>query len=130
EIEVFTSDGKKIELRCGKVKAVLVSLSPEDFPIIPEFPQSKSFELNRSVFREMIKKTSFAVSTDETRYILNGLFFGVGQSELKMVATDGRRLAYISKEGAEKNLNASVIIPTKAITELLRLLSLSADGKD
>ena len=130
EIELATSDGRKIELKCGKVKASLVSLSPEDFPIIPEFPQGKSFELNRADFREMIKKTSFAVSTDETRYVLNGIFFGVAAGELKMVSTDGRRLAFISKQGGEKNLNASVIIPTKAIAELQRLLSLSEDGKE
>ena len=131
EIEVSTSDGKRIELKCGKVRASLVSLSPEDFPAIPEFPQGKSFELDKASFREMIKKTSFAVSMDETRYVLNGIFFGASAGELKMVATDGRRLAYISRNGAEKALNSSVIIPTKAVGELLRLITLEGnEGED
>jgi len=131
EIEVSTNDGKRIELKCGKVRAVLMSLSPEDFPTIPEFPQGKSFELDKAGFREMVKKTSFAVSTDETRYVLNGIFFGANAGELKMVATDGRRLAYISKNGAEKTLNSSVIIPTKAVGELLRLIALEgSEGED
>lgn len=124
EIELSTTDGKKIELKCGKVKATLVALPSEDFPVIPEFPKSESFQLSRAIFREMIRKTSFAVSNDETRHVLNGIFFSVKGGELKMVATDGRRLALISKEGAEKKLDASAIIPSKAINELQRLLSL------
>src|SRR5581483_10482615 len=62
EIELSTTDGKKIELKCGKVRASLLALSPEDFPLIPEFPENKSFKLTRSVFREMIRKTSFGSS--------------------------------------------------------------------
>ena len=129
EIEISSADGKKVDLKCGKIRASLASLSPEDFPVIPEFPQQKSFELNRNIFRDMIKKTSFAVSTDETRYVLNGIFFGAGSGELKMVATDGRRLAFVSRESGEKAANASVIIPTKAITELQRLLQSWGEGE-
>lgn len=123
EIELTTNDGKKIELKCGKVKAALVSLPWEDFPLIPQFPEKQSFQIKKSVFQEMIKKTYFAVSTDETRYVLNGIFFLVQSGELKMVATDGRRLAFISKNSVEQTLNANVIIPSKATNELLRLLS-------
>lgn len=130
EIELSTSDGKKIELKCGKIRASFVALLPEDFPIIPEFPSTESFQLTKSVFREMIRKTSFAISTDETRHVLNGILFAVNGGELKMVATDGRRLAFISRNGAEKNLNASAIIPSKAISELSRLLSMSDDEKE
>lgn len=124
EIELTTTENKKIELKCGKVRASLVALPPEDFPVIPEFNKTGSFQLSKQVFREMIKKTSFAVSSDETRHVLNGIFFAVSSGELKMVATDGRRLAMISRNGAEKTLNSSAIIPSKAINELLRLLAL------
>lgn len=130
EIEVSTADGKKVELRCGKVRASLLALSPEDFPLIPEFPEAKSFKLTRSVFREMIRKTSFAISLDETRYVLNGIFFVIGSGEIRMVATDGRRLAYVSRNGADKSLNASVIIPSKAINELQRLLGQNEGGEE
>ncbi|OGR53716.1 MAG: DNA polymerase III subunit beta [Elusimicrobia bacterium RIFCSPLOWO2_02_FULL_39_32] len=123
EIELISNDGKRIELKCGKVKATLVSLPPEDFPLIPQFPEKQSFKIKKSIFQEMIKKTYFAVSTDETRYVLNGIFFIVQSGELKMVATDGRRLAFISKNSVEQTLNANVIIPSKATNELLRLLS-------
>ena len=92
EIELATADGRKIELKCGKVKASLVSLPPEDFPIIPEFPQGKSFELNRADFREMIKKTAFAVSTDETRYVLNGIFFGVAAGSRSSPSRAGKKI--------------------------------------
>lgn len=122
-IEIATKDGRRVELRCGKVKASLVSLPPEDFPLIPVFPDGKSFKLERTVFQEMLKKTCFAVSNDETRYVLNGILFLLSGGELRMVATDGRRLAYITRNGAQKDLSASVIIPSKAIAEILRLLS-------
>ena len=130
EIEISSTDGKRIEIKSGKIRAQLNGLSCDDFPIIPEFSEKKSFKLNKSVIRDMIRKTSFATSTDETRYVLNGIYFVISGGEIKMVATDGRRLAYISKEGAEKSLASNVIIPSKAISELLRLLSLSDDGKE
>lgn len=130
EIQLVTQENKRTELKCGKVRATLVTLSPEDFPFIPEFPKTGSFSLNKSGFREMIRKTSFAVSTDETRHVLNGIFFAVKDGELRTVATDGRRLAFISCAGAEKSPNVSVIIPSKAINELLRLLSLSEDDHE
>ena len=130
EIEISTGEGKRVELKCGKIKASLLSLSPEDFPVIPAFPENKSFKLKKSTFQEMIKKTYFAVSFDETRYILNGIYFVVGQGELKMVATDGRRLAFISRNGADESLTASVIIPSKAIGELLRLLPSENNEKE
>ena len=125
EIELSSGDGKRIDLKCGKVRATLHALPPEDFPTIPQFPDSEFFQLNKSVFRDMVRKTSFAISTDETRHVLNGILFAVNDGELRMVATDGRRLALISRDGAEKKSAARVIIPSKAINELLRLLALS-----
>ncbi len=122
-IELNTSDGRRVELKCGKVKATIISLPPEDFPVIPDFPEDKSFKLKKSFFQDMVRKTHFAISMDETRYVLNGIYFSAQAGELKMVATDGRRLAYVWKNGFEKNLNASVIIPSKAVGELIRLLS-------
>lgn len=130
DIELKTSDGRKIELKCGKVKATLLALPSEDFPVIPEFSKTGAFELNQTVLREMIRKTSFAVSTDETRHVLNGIYFAVNSGEIKMVSTDGRRLALISRNGAEKSSAASAIIPSKAIAELQRLLSLAGDGEN
>lgn len=130
EITLTCKDGKKVEIKCGKIKATLNSLSPDDFPVIPEFPEKKAFQLDKSIFKEMIRKTCFATSTDETRYILNGIYFMVNNNELKMVATDGRRLAYVSKDNAQKDLSANVIIPSKAINELLRLISLNENEKD
>ncbi len=130
EIELSTNDGKKVEFKCGKIKATLVSLPPEDFPTIPEFPSGKCLELDKTIFREMLKKTSFAASTDETRYVLNGIFFGSAGGEMKTVATDGRRLAFVSRPGAENALTANVIIPSKAINELMRLLGQDENSKN
>jgi DNA polymerase-3 subunit beta len=71
---------------------------------------------------EMIRKTSFSASTDETRYILNGVYFMLDKGTARMVATDGRRLAFMARPVAEKKVNVAVIIPSKAVREVERLL--------
>lgn len=131
EIELVTTNGKRVEFKCGKVRAVLPGLSPENFPIIPEFQKTGSFQLGKNLFRDMIRKTSFAVSLDETRRALNGVFFEASVNYIKMVATDGRRVSLISCDNSRENINTNAIIPSRAIGELSRLLSLSEEmGED
>ena len=71
----------------------------------------------------MLKKTIFAVSKDSQRYVLNGVYFTVEDGIIKAVSTDGRRLSYISMEGVGKEIKGKVIIPTKAVLDILRLVS-------
>jgi DNA polymerase-3 subunit beta len=72
----------------------------------------------------MIRKTLFAVSTDETRYVLNGVFFQQEGSKCRMVSTDGHRLAYIQKKlEGKSDEKSSMIIPTKALNEVAKILS-------
>jgi DNA polymerase-3 subunit beta len=76
----------------------------------------------------MMRKTSFAVSTDESRYVLNGIFISLKDHKMTMVATDGRRLALVDEEVdiAEKS-SGEFIVPAKAVTELNRLLQDKGD---
>lgn len=126
EIEIVSKEDKRVELKCGKVKASLAALSPKDFPAIPEFPKSGTFKIEKSLLREMIRKTSFAISTDETRHVLNGVLFSMSEGKARMVATDGRRLAFILRQGMEK-VQAQVILPARAVSEIARLLYLEED---
>lgn len=123
EIKITTDEGTKMEIRCGKAKCVLLGLPKEDFPVLPEFPEDNAITLDAKTLLEMIKKTSFSVSTDETRYILNGIYFILDKGVAKMVATDGRRLAFVSRPVSDKKTAVSVIIPSKAIREVERLLA-------
>src|SRR3954464_3425285 len=126
EIEINASESSRIEIKCGKTRCVLLGLPKEEFPVFPEFQEDRSISIEVKALREMIKKTQFAVSTDETRYILNGIYFILDKGIAKMVATDGRRLSYIARPVNEKTVSISAIIPSKALIEVERLLS--SDG--
>jgi DNA polymerase III subunit beta len=123
EIKINAEDASKMEIRCGKAKCVLLGLPKEDFPVLPEFHEDHAIEIESKTLSDMIKKTSFSVSTDETRYILNGIFFSLDKGTARMVATDGRRLAYVARPISDKKTGVSVIIPSKAIREIDRLLT-------
>jgi DNA polymerase III subunit beta len=107
---------------------VLLGLPKEEVPVFPEFQEDRAISIEVKALQEMIKKTHFAVSTDETRYILNGIYFILDKGIAKMVATDGRRLCYIARPVKEKNVSISAIIPSKALVEVERLF-LSAGDK-
>jgi DNA polymerase-3 subunit beta len=126
EIEINASESSRIEIKCGKTRCVLLGLPKEEFPVFPEFQDDRAISIEVKALQEMIRKTHFAVSTDETRYILNGIYFILEKGIAKMVATDGRRLSYIARPVNEKTVSVSAIIPSKALVEVDRLLS--SDG--
>ncbi len=130
EIKIATEEGTRMEVKSGKTRCVLLGLPKEDFPVLPEFPEENSVVMEAKVLLEMIRKTSFAASTDETRYILNGVYFILDKGTARMVATDGRRLAFMSRPVQEKKTNVAVIIPSKAIREVERLLMTEGLGAD
>jgi DNA polymerase III subunit beta len=99
-------------------------LAAEEFPPLPAFAEKKRIVVPQEKLRSMLRKTSFAISTDETRFVLNGIFFSLRDHKLTMVATDGRRLALVDEEvDIPAESDGEFIVPTKAINELNRLLS-------
>jgi DNA polymerase-3 subunit beta len=99
----------------------LKSIASDKFPEFPVVNKNNLFVLPIKDFKEMIQQTVFAVSDDETRYFMNGVFFENQGGKLSMVATDGRRLAYICKEaGSEIAEFEGVIIPPKILTVLMK----------
>lgn len=124
EINVKLDDDGRCRVMCGKSKFSLSTITAEEFPAFPEYDESKLIPLDSEMLMEMIRKTSYAISQDETRLTLNGAYFEVGPSKVRMVATDGHRLAFIEREGAFKVTEAvKAIIARKAVQELYRLLS-------
>jgi DNA polymerase-3 subunit beta len=113
----FDQNENKINIKTSvkKVKFQLKSMASEKFP---EFPVAEAdyFEIPIKDFKEMVNQTVFAVSDDETRYFMNGVYLEKSEDKITMVATDGRRLAYISKS-AGNNINdfSGVIIPPKIL---------------
>jgi DNA polymerase-3 subunit beta len=122
-IEIKSDDNNQINVRCGKSHFVLMGLPKSDYPVLPAFPEEKNFKIGKDSFKTMLRRTAFAASSDETRYVLNGVCLIADGGVLKLVATDGRRLAYIAREGIDKKLQHKAIIPSKAVNEVQRILS-------
>lgn len=116
-----------LEINCGKSRFKLVGMDASEFPALPKKTDGNSFSLDVKTLLEMIRKVDFAMSTDETRYNLNGIFIETGAKEgknfLKLVATDGHRLS-LSERDIEKKvpLSRGVLFPRKGVSELKRLL--------
>lgn len=113
----------KVAIKCGRSRFVIHGTPKSEYPVIPEFNKGGSFKLPCADLRDMIRKTIFAASSDETRYVLNGVFWSASGGALEMVATDGRRLATVKKNAIAKDREFKVIIPTKILSELLHLLN-------
>jgi len=118
-----------IELISGKSVFKLVGQDADEFPQLPQIDDSASFKLTSDRFAQMIDHTIFAVSNDQTRYDLSGVFLEhtkqKGKSILRMVATDGHRLSMMDQEleaTKEVNFEKGVILPRKGLSELRRLL--------
>jgi len=120
EMEFEYNDNKvKIKTSVKKANFQLKSMASDKFP---EFPTSDTdyFEMPIKDFKEMASQTVFAVSDDETRFFMNGVFIEKTEGKLVMVATDGRRLAYISKDADNIKDFTGVIIPPKILNIILK----------
>jgi DNA polymerase-3 subunit beta len=118
----------RMTVKAGRSRFSLPTLPRDDFPVIVEGDLPTSFELPASTLAELIDRTRFAISTEETRYYLNGIFFHVTDDELRAAATDGHRLARFTitrPDGAEGM--PDVIVPRKCVAELRKLLEESLD---
>jgi DNA polymerase-3 subunit beta len=131
QVSLETAENR-MDIKAGRSRFKLPTLPRDDFPVIVEGDLPTTFELPAKTLAEMVDRTRFAISTEETRYYLNGIFLHVSDEDkpvLKAAATDGHRLARYTldrPEGAEGM--PDVIIPRKAVAELRKLLEESLDG--
>ena len=112
-----------LTIRCERAEFRLKGISKEEFPQMPTLEGGDSFSIPKKVLKDMILKTVFAVSTDQTRYSLAGVFFQI-KEDMQMVATDGHRLAIVKMPRTEivGELTKDAIIPRKALSEILKML--------
>ena len=128
EIEIETDDKNLSSIRSGSSFFKIHGLAADEFPPLPKFKDDKKVSLPQENIRGMIRKTSFAVSTDESRYVLNGIFISLKEGKMTFVATDGRRLALVDEEVDISEKSAGeFIVPAKAVNELNRLLQDKGD---
>ncbi|HEU4705513.1 MAG TPA: DNA polymerase III subunit beta [Sphingomicrobium sp.] len=122
QVELTAAEGK-MQVNSGRSRFNLSTLPRDDFPVIAEGDLPTRFELPAATLRQVIDKTRFAISTEETRYYLMGIFLHVADDQLKAAATDGHRLARVTvpkPDGADGM--PDVIIPRKCVAELRKLL--------
>ncbi len=122
QVEITAAEGK-MQVVAGRSRFNLSTLPRDDFPVIAEGDLPTRFELPAATLRQIIEKTRFAISTEETRYYLMGIFLHVVDEQLRAAATDGHRLARVTvarPDGAEGM--PDVIVPRKAVAELYRLV--------
>ena len=131
QVSLDSADNQMV-IKAGRSRFKLPTLPRDDFPVIVEGDLPTSFELPARTLAQMIDATRFAISTEETRYYLNGIFLHVSDDDgpvLKAAATDGHRLARFTiaqPDGADGM--PDVIIPRKAVAELRKLLEEALDG--
>jgi DNA polymerase-3 subunit beta len=128
----LTTNDNRLEVKAGRSNFKLPTLPRDDFPVIVEGDLPTSFELPARMLAELIDRTRFAISTEETRYYLNGIFLHVTDEDeplLKAAATDGHRLARFTLPRPEGAAGMpDVIVPRKAVGELRKLLEEAMDS--
>ncbi|NTS66091.1 DNA polymerase III subunit beta [Sphingomonas sp. HHU CXW] len=127
QVSLSAADGR-MAIVAGRARFSLGTLPRDDFPVIAEGELPTSFELPAETLKQIIDKTRFAISTEETRYYLNGIFLHLSDDVLKAAATDGHRLARVTVAKPEGSDGMpDVIVPRKCIAELRKLLD-EVDG--
>ncbi len=129
EVHVKRLENEWVEIRSGKSIFKIVGMDAREFPQFPSFDAKSLSTTAASILRGMIEKTIFAVSTDETRYALTGVFVEQADAgKVRMVATDGHRLAFDEQALGSVGLNKGVILPRKGLSELKKLLDAAEEG--
>lgn len=127
QVCVETDENDRATITAGSARFKLAGLSSSDFPELKEDGEAASYKLPQATLREMLRKTAYAASQDDTRRTLKGVLMSFNDGKLTMVATDGRRLALVENEMEfSKDAEKDIVLPAKAVQELQR--SLQSDG--
>lgn len=119
EITFESDDGQTAKVKSGGFSTKLNGLRAEEFPALPSFVDQHSYELPPQELFNMLRSVSYAKSSDENRYILNSVYFNFSEGKLTLVATDGKRMALVSRDmKIEQEDEGNVILPAKTVGEL------------
>ncbi len=128
DISIKLLENHWVQIRAGRSNTKMVGMARANFPQVPEFPENSVTKIPTASLKNLIAKTIFAISNEESRYTLNGALLVLKAESMTMVATDGHRLAHIEKSGETlSNISGEkkTLIPRKALAELQSLLSAS-----
>lgn len=122
KVEVKLLDGERLEIKADNTSMKLIGVSAEEYPSLPGLDFNTKNKISTKLFSEMIGKTLYSVSTDETRFNLNGVCFDSVDEGLRLVATDGHRLAMITRPANALSISEKAIVPRKGLSELRKIL--------
>lgn len=123
DVEMDVDDKNMVQIRSGESLFKIIGLPEADFPQMPKLTGASALTLEQKVLRDALRKTSYAMSTDETRRVLNGVLLSMKDDKLIVVATDGRRLALVENEmDLPKDVKGELILPSKTVQEIQHLL--------
>jgi len=130
DIEISVDDKDVATIKSGSSVFKIIGISEEEFPPVPEFEGHRTFSLEQATFKKMLAATHYAASTEESRYILNGVLLSFRDDKLTVVATDGRRMALYehAMEFSEQSAG-ELVIPNKTINELIKTLGVEGNIK-
>ena len=126
-ITISINDNNLLVIECEGSVYKLATMNPDDFPQLPEINVENSIELEQNTIKDMIRKTIFAISTDENRPVFTGCLFEVKNNKLNVVAVDGFRLAWKSKVLNTKTNDFEAVIPGRTLQEINKILADSFD---
>jgi len=133
EVVLKLTEGERLEISVKNSKFKMVGVSADEFPSLPGIASEVTGRIGSKQLSEMINKTLYAVSQDETRFNLNGVCFEMFKGEkepkaaLRMVATDGHRLAMITRPVENLNFAERIIVPRKGLAEIRKILDVDTD---
>ncbi len=123
DVELEVDDRLVASIQSGGSHFKIMGIAEAEFPRLPTLDEARSFSLEQKTLRDALKKTSYAMSNDSTRFVLNAVLIGLKEDQLVVVATDGRRLALVEQEmDLPKGSNGELLIPSKTVAELQHLL--------
>jgi DNA polymerase-3 subunit beta len=127
DISIKLLENHWVQIRSGRSNTKMVGMARANFPALPQFPTESALPLPAQVLRNLIVKTIFAISNEESRYTLNGALMVLKPESIVMVATDGHRLAHVEHTNSKLPVNGElkVLVPRKAMAELSTLLNSS-----
>lgn len=126
DVSIKLLDNHWVQIRSGRSNTKMVGMARANYPQVPEFPSAGAITIPVASLKNLIAKTIFAISNEESRYTLNGALLILKAESIAMVATDGHRLAHIEKTGetfSSIGAEKKILVPRKALSELQSLLA-------
>jgi DNA polymerase-3 subunit beta len=129
DISIKLLENHWVQIRSGRSNTKMVGMARANFPALPTFPADSAIQIPSTVLRNLIAKTIFGISNEESRYTLNGALLVLKPESITMVATDGHRLAHIEHSNSKYPVSGEmrVLVPKKAMAELNTLLNVTDD---